>query len=189
MARLVWTLGAMAAARHGKNPSGKDSQIIETIFGDDDALDPDIQSLFRGEVHIAFPVTGSDQNDYMVRNITGLDPDSGHISVAQTLEPGQHVLFVHRDNKTIQADLTRSMIELRDRLIRETGSFAPQGAVYVSCIARAQMEFGAEFKSGNGEMQMVRDILGDIPLAGFYANGEISNRRLYGYTGVLILFL
>ena len=30
--------------------------------------------------------------------------------------------------------------------------------------------------------------LGDVPLAGFYANGEISHNRLYGYTGVLTLF-
>jgi small ligand-binding sensory domain FIST len=36
---------------------------------------------------------------------------------------------------------------------------------------------------------MVRDALGDFPLAGFFANGEICNERLYGYTGVLALFL
>ncbi len=38
-------------------------------------------------------------------------------------------------------------------------------------------------------MRLIRDELGDLPLAGFYANGEISNNRLYGYTGVLALFL
>ena len=31
--------------------------------------------------------------------------------------------------------------------------------------------------------------LGDFPLVGFFANGEICNNRLYGYTGVLALFL
>ena len=36
---------------------------------------------------------------------------------------------------------------------------------------------------------MIRDELGDFPLAGLFANGEISNDRLYGYTGVLALFL
>ena len=29
----------------------------------------------------------------------------------------------------------------------------------------------------------------DFPLVGFFANGEISNHRLYSYTGVLALFL
>jgi small ligand-binding sensory domain FIST len=31
-------------------------------------------------------------------------------------------------------------------------------------------------------------MLGDFPLVGFYANGEISRDRLYRYTGVLTLF-
>jgi small ligand-binding sensory domain FIST len=34
----------------------------------------------------------------------------------------------------------------------------------------------------------LRDTLGDIPVAGIFCNGEISNARLYGYTGVLALF-
>jgi len=28
-----------------------------------------------------------------------------------------------------------------------------------------------------------------VPLAGFFGNGEISRNLLYGYTGVLTLFL
>lgn len=31
--------------------------------------------------------------------------------------------------------------------------------------------------------------LGDIPIAGFYANGEIAGVQLYGYTGVLTVFV
>lgn len=187
-------LKTMAASRHGHDIAK--AKITETIFRDnmdDPELDPDIQNLFQGEVHVAFPVAGSDQNDYMVRNITALDPDSGHIAVAHTLEPGQHMMFVHRDNKTLQTDLTRALSDLCQRLTRENGVFLPQGAIYISCIARAQSDFGPELKSVagrvDGELRMVREILGDIPLTGFYANGEISNRRLYGYTGVLILFL
>ena len=38
-------------------------------------------------------------------------------------------------------------------------------------------------------VERFRDELGDFPLVGFFANGEISNNRLYGYTGVLTLFL
>ena len=30
--------------------------------------------------------------------------------------------------------------------------------------------------------------LGEFPLVGFFANGEISHDRLYAYTGVLVLF-
>ena len=36
---------------------------------------------------------------------------------------------------------------------------------------------------------MIEQTLGDFPLVGLFANGEISNDRLYGYTGVLTLVL
>ena len=39
------------------------------------------------------------------------------------------------------------------------------------------------------EMALIRAGLGAVPLVGFYAGGEISNNRLYAYTGVLVLFL
>jgi small ligand-binding sensory domain FIST len=35
---------------------------------------------------------------------------------------------------------------------------------------------------------MIEAAFGDIPLVGFFCNGEISHNRLYGYTGVLTLF-
>ena len=36
--------------------------------------------------------------------------------------------------------------------------------------------------------RLIRETLGDFPLIGFFANGEISRDRLYGHTGVLTLF-
>ena len=48
----------------------------------------------------------------------------------------------------------------------------------------------ALFASGaaHAEMQLVRRALGDVPLIGFFAGGEIAYRNLYGYTGVLTVF-
>jgi small ligand-binding sensory domain FIST len=60
----------------------------------------------------------------------------------------------------------------------------PRGGVYVSCLGRGAQLFGKESQ----ELRQIRDELGDFPLVGFYANGEISRDRLYGYTGVLTLF-
>jgi small ligand-binding sensory domain FIST len=34
----------------------------------------------------------------------------------------------------------------------------------------------------------VRHALGDVPLVGFFAGGEIARDHLYGYTGVLTVF-
>jgi small ligand-binding sensory domain FIST len=143
-----------------------------------------MKSLFRGEIHVAFPVSGSDQRDYLVRQALGIDPDKGWIAVAQTVRNGDRILFVHRDADTVRADLSRMLLELRTRVTRERGVFAPAGALYISCVAR--VGFGGH---GGGEAGLIREIIGDVPLAGFYAGGEISGGRLYGYTGVLILFL
>jgi small ligand-binding sensory domain FIST len=157
--------------------------------GGPDACDSDADALinrFRSEVHIAFPVSGSDQRDYLVRNALGVDPERGWIAVAQPVANGEKLLFVRRDPETMRADLSRALTELRKRLTRERGVFAPAGALYISCVARMQEGFS---DSPGSEMNLVHEIIGDAPLVGFYAAGEISNSRLYGYTAVLILFL
>ncbi len=182
-------LRAMASEKSGRR-DGEDvmpdfDPLVESLgsnFGDGDNDD----DLFRGEVHVAFPVPGSDQQDYLVRNILGLDPDKGWVAAAHHVENGDQMMFVHRDNNTVRVDLTRSLISLRKRVESERGVFDPKGALYISCVARTMSDFG---DGPGGEMALVREIIGDVPLAGFYANGEISSRRLYGYTAVLILFL
>ena len=60
----------------------------------------------------------------------------------------------------------------------------PRGAVYIACNGRGAALFGLQ----GVEQQIVREQLGDIPLIGFSANGEIFRGALYGYTGVLALF-
>lgn len=146
----------------------------------------DPEQLFDRHIHVAFPIQGSDQRDYMVRNAVAIDTDDGSITVAHPVQNGEQMMFVHRNDETVKADLSRTLLELRDRVQRERGTFSPKGAVYISCVTRAASDFGA---GSNGEMSLVREILGDLPLVGFYANGEISNRRLYGYTAVVILFV
>jgi len=58
------------------------------------------------------------------------------------------------------------------------------GAVYVSCAGRGGPHFGGP----SAELAIVRHALGDVPLVGFFANGEIARHHLYGYTGVLTAF-
>ena len=170
-----------------------DKDPNEIILDDPDHIPEEFQTLIKGEMHVAFPVPGTDQNDYLVRNIIGMDPDEGTISVAQQVAYGDNILFVRRDDNTVKSDLSSVLLKLRERVIRDTGGFNPKAAIYVSCVARAFSNFGPDAQGQppipSGEMALVREIIGDVPLAGFYAGGEISNARLYGYTGVLTLFL
>ena len=65
------------------------------------------------------------------------------------------------------------------------GSEAPaRGALYYACLGRGEHMFGRR----GAELEMLREVLGDLPVTGFFCNGEISHNRLYGYTGVLTLF-
>ena len=59
------------------------------------------------------------------------------------------------------------------------------GAIYVSCSGRGGPHFGGP----SAELQIVRHALGDVPLVGFFAGGEIAHHHLYGYTGVLTVFV
>jgi small ligand-binding sensory domain FIST len=151
-------------------------------------LEPDFERLLGGQFHAAFPVAGSDQKDFMLRNILAIDPDSGEMAVNEYVQAGQAVMFVHRDDETMRADLSKAMLGLRERVLHQTGDFKPRAALYISCVARANVDFSGNGTPG-GEMALIRDILGDIPLAGFYAAGEISAGRIYAYTGVMVLFL
>jgi predicted dienelactone hydrolase len=58
------------------------------------------------------------------------------------------------------------------------------GAIYVSCSGRGGPHFGGP----SAEALIVQHALGDVPLVGFFAAGEIAHHRLYGYTGVLTVF-
>ncbi|MCP5370578.1 MAG: FIST C-terminal domain-containing protein [Hyphomicrobiales bacterium] len=133
-----------------------------------------------GYIHAAFPVPGSDTGDYTVRNLMGIDPRQGWLAVGEAVTTGQRLRFVRRDPASARQDLAAMLANLRARL-----PGPPRGGLYVSCVARGPGMFGEE----GAEVSILRDALGDIPLAGFYAGGEISNARLYGYTGVLTLFL
>ncbi|HYD32757.1 MAG TPA: FIST N-terminal domain-containing protein [Azospirillaceae bacterium] len=133
-----------------------------------------------GYIFAALPIAGSDTADYLVRTIVGIDPARGHLAIGEEVEPGQPILFTRRDRNAAVEDLNRMLAGLERRLVAP-----PKAAIYVSCVARGPNLFGDESE----ELKTIRRAIGDVPLVGFFANGEFSHNRLYGYTGVLTLFL
>src|SRR5512143_1674220 len=132
-----------------------------------------------GYIFVGLPVRGSDTGDYLVRNILGVDPENHLVAIGEYVEPGDELLFCRRDQQSAEDDLRRMLVAVGAQLN------APiRGGVYYSCLGRGRHMFGAP----NRELGLIRDTLGDFPLVGFFANGEISHDRLYGYTGVLTLF-
>ena len=133
-----------------------------------------------GYIFAAFPVADSDTGDYLVRSLTGIDPNQGWISVAEPVEVGRRIQFCRRDHDAALSDLKRMVRDVKAR-----AGVAPKAALYFSCIARGPSLFGSESE----ELRLIEAELGEIPLSGFFGNGEIFNNRLYTYTGVLVLFV
>jgi len=129
-------------------------------------------------VLVGIPVPGSDTGDYTARNLVGVDPRHKLIAIGDLVEPGAELLFCRRDGDAARQDLRRISEELKGQVPR------PRGALYFSCIARGEHMFGTP----GAELGVIRRALGEVPLVGFFCNGEISRDRLYGYTGVLTLF-
>lgn len=141
--------------------------------------------------------------DVLVRHIIGLDPARNAIAVADRIEPGMRMAFCQRNVQAARADLMRICAEIREELEPQEVSLAVAealaapdptagphparriaGAIYVSCAGRGGPHFGGP----SAELQIVRRALGDVPLVGFFAGGEIARDHLYGYTGVLTVF-
>lgn len=133
-----------------------------------------------GHVFAGLPIAGSDTGDYLVRNLVGIDPANKLIAIGDFVQAGSSVMFCQRDSRTAQEDMKRMLDSIRQGLFSR-----PRGGLYYSCLGRGASLFGPHSE----ELRMIRDALGDIPLVGFFCNGEISHNRLYGYTGVLTLFV
>lgn len=140
---------------------------------------------------------GNFGNDVLVRHIIGLDPQRHGVALADLVPEGMELAFCQRNAQAARADLTRICAEVREEMELEVpttpgtdnleaASLTRQmlGAVYVSCAGRG----GPHFGSPSAELQIVRRALGDVPLVGFFAGGEIARHHLYGYTGVLTVF-
>jgi small ligand-binding sensory domain FIST len=128
------------------------------------------------------------RGDYVVRHVVAIDPGKGTVAVGTALEEGQLLSFCTRDEEAARKDLTRICSEIRDHLDEQGKSSSAlhgaKGAVYVSCLGRGSHMFGEQSE----ELRVIQRQLGDVPLVGFYASGEIGGRNLYGFTGVLTVF-
>lgn len=137
-------------------------------------------SALGGQIFVGLSVTGSDTAEYVVRNLIGIDPGNRLIAIGDLARKGQRLQFFRRDHDSARADMARMLDSIREGLFTP-----PRGALYYSCLGRGGALLGGESE----ELRMIEAALGDVPLAGFFGNGEISHNRLYGYTGVLTLFL
>jgi len=120
----------------------------------------------------------------LIRNIVGIDSRSGAMIIGEKLEEGQIVQFHLRDARTSQEDLHGILRNYSDK----RGPIDSAGALLFSCLGRGKYLYG----SSDHDTNLFRDMVGNIPLGGFFCNGEIGpvggTTYLHGYTSSFGIF-
>jgi small ligand-binding sensory domain FIST len=156
-------------------------EVLQEIF---DGLSSEDQDLARSGLHIGRVINeyreSFGRGDFLVRNVMGAD-QSGGIAVSDLVRVGQTVQFHVRDAGTADEDLR----QLVDRA-KEDGPVA--GALLFTCNGRGSRLFAAP----NHDVGLIRERLGPIPTAGFFAMGEIGpvgdQNFVHGFTASAVLF-
>ena len=165
---------------NGVTPLHYLGSLIERLSEYDRALMK--TSLFLGlavDPFVALPGRG----DYLIRNLVGIDYQTGVLAVNALLREGQIVQFHLRDRATSAEDL--------DALLRAQAARTrtpAHGALLFQCIGRGRYLYG---ESGHDSRQFATR-LGPVPIGGFFCNGEIGQvggaTHLHGYTSSFGIF-
>lgn len=122
------------------------------------------------------------RGNFLVRNILGGDPQSGSVAVGAFPRTGQTMQFQIRDREAAHEDLTR----LCEGALQRGG--APFAAMLFSCTGRGSRMFGHP----GHDAGVVLDTFGQLPLSGFFSNGEIGpvggTNFIHGYTAATAFF-
>jgi small ligand-binding sensory domain FIST len=125
-----------------------------------------------------------EHGDFLIRNLIGLDPDSGVIAIGDRLRNGLVVQFHLRDATTSALDLRTMLARYRTSL----SGGAPRGAMLFSCLGRGMHLYGEP----HHDSRVIADQLGDLPIGGFFCGGEIGpvggRTYVHGYTSAIALF-
>lgn len=124
-----------------------------------------------------------ERGDFLIRNLLGADRTTGAVAIGDVVQEGQTVQFHLRDAESATEDLHALLASDR------AGHRQPAlSALMFSCCGRGQGLFGRP----NHDAAATMERLGPIPLAGFFAQGEIGpvghRNFLHGYTASIALF-
>ena len=127
----------------------------------------------------------SSEGEFLIRNVLGADEEDGTLAVGELVQEGQVVQFFVRDAQAADEDLRLMLEEYIDNL--DEGDI-PASALLFSCIGRGQYLYG----SPDHDTSVFTDIVADIPITGFFSNGEIGplgdQTFLHGYSASFALF-
>jgi small ligand-binding sensory domain FIST len=152
-----------------------------------DTLTPEEQSLFQQGLHVGRVLNeyrgDFQRGDFLVRNVLGLEKATGALAITERVRVGQTVQFHVRDADTADEDLHALL-----QLDLQAHAKRPAGALLFSCNGRGTRLF----KRPNHDADAIRAEAGSIPLAGFFAQGELGpiggQNFLHGFTASVAMF-
>lgn len=141
------------------------------------------QMLFLG-IGAGGPKLAYQPGDFLIRQVLGVDPHEHSLVVNATLRKGQTVQLHLRDGESSSEDLETMLNQHQERL----GGRSVSGSLLFSCLGRGRSLYGRADHDSN----LFRAKLGDVPLGGFFCNGELGPvggvTSLHGYTSCFAVF-
>jgi small ligand-binding sensory domain FIST len=161
----------------GKKPLALLQEIYEQASEGDKRLMQ--QGLFIGRV-INEQQAEFRRGDFLIRNLMGVDQESGALAVGDLVRAGTTVQFHVRDAATAEEDL-------RAMLTPQAGQ-PLAGALLFSCNGRGTRMF----RHRDHDIRLFQQTLGALPVAGFFCAGELGpigdKNFIHGHTASLALF-
>lgn len=116
------------------------------------------------------------QGDFIVRNVVGIEKETGSLMIGDYVKAGQTVQFHVRDEFSASAELKQLTAEMK-----KNGS-SPRSVLTFTCNGRGTRLFSEPHHDAN----CLKNAFGQIPNAGFFAAGEIGpvagKNFLHGFT-------
>jgi len=158
--------------------------VLRDLFQE---LSADDQRLFQRGPHVGLAMTELKDHfgrgDFLVRNLTGMDPKNGAVAITDRVRTGQTIQFLVRDAASADEDLHDLL-----RQNRAAHAARPAGALLFSCNGRGSRLF----ERPDHDAAAIAEEFGPIPLAGFFAAGELGPvgdvNFLHGFTASVVLF-
>jgi small ligand-binding sensory domain FIST len=145
------------------------------------------QQLVQQALHVGRVVSEYqdrfEQGDFLVRNVVGIDSTSGAIAIGDYIRAGQTVQFHIRDEEAADAELKQLLAKAR-----AASDAPPAGGLLFTCNGRGTRMFSQP----HHDAAVIVQACGPLPLAGFFAQGEIGpigrQNFVHGFTASLALF-
>lgn len=166
----------------GKQALSVVEEVIENLSNED-------RARVRHGLHIGRVINENQesfkQGDFLIKNVVGIDRQRGALAAGDLFRKGQTIQFHVRDADAAREDLRTLLIDFH----AAEGDRRIAGGVLFSCNGRGRRLFGVP----DHDSRLVREILGEFPIAGFFCAGEIGpvggKNFLHGFTSSVGLFL